>query len=194
MTFVPVLFSFSLAFMPTLPPPRHAPYPGKYLTVADAVTANLSVLLRCACGWRAVFTAAEVFASVGARHPLHAPHMPCPRCRTKDESEVTPLRQDQVGEIRSGNRKDRDDGPFLPANAVPKHDSQTLTIHCGDQVRCSHQVTYTRAQALARFGPDMMADELRRRVRCTRCGRRGAVLIIAYVLPRLTQQGPGAAG
>lgn len=173
------MFPFSLAYMPTLPPPRHAPYPGKYLTVADAVTAKLSVLLRCACGWRAVFTAAEVFALVGARHPLHVPHLPCPRCRTKDDSVVNPLRQDQVGEVRSGNRKRPDDGPSLPARAVPGRDCQTLTIHCGDQVRCRHQVTYTRAEALARFGPDMMADELRRRARCTRCGCKGAVLIIA---------------
>jgi hypothetical protein len=120
--------------------------------------------------------------------------MPCPRCRTKDESEVRPLRQDQADEIRSGKRKRRDDGPSLPAKAVPERDCQTLTIHCGDEVRCRHQVTYTRVQALARFGPDMMADELRRRARCTRCGHKGAVVTIAYVLPRRIHQGPGTAG
>lgn len=45
--------------------------------------------------------------------------------------------------------------------------ADTLKVECG----CGRRTTWTRAQAVKAFGEDASPADIRRRLRCTDCGR-----------------------
>ena len=57
--------------------------------------------------------------------------------------------------------------------------SHDLIVYC-PALGCDHSISYSRSEAIERFGGDMDIDRLRNYGRCEVCGHRGAGLTVQF--------------
>lgn len=65
--------------------------------------------------------------------------------------------------------------PSVPTLSQIQRSTPWVWMSCTDY-KCGHHVAITLAWAVIRYGLDTSSDHLRRKARCTKCGKRGALL------------------